>query len=372
MAEPIYLDYQATTPIAPEVWDIMLPWLRDKFANPHSAHKLGREAAATIAVARDKVARLLPAGGEVIFTSGATEAINLGILGYLRANEDPTRREIITIASEHAAVLDTVRYAETLGYPIKILPVLETGLIDIETLKFAVSKATALVCVMQVNNEIGVMQPITKIAEITHQAGAAFFCDAVQGYGREPIADQCDMVALSGHKIYGPKGVGALWKRDGINLAPIIHGGGQETGLRAGTLSPALCVGFGEAAALMADRQESDGAYIKWLWDAAMTSGALDDWTINGSTEARYLGNLNIRREGVDAARLMSELRNIAFSLGSACASGSGRSSHVLAAIGLNAGQAKTSLRLGWGRYTKVDELVYALRQINAAAERQL
>lgn len=372
MAEPIYLDYQATTPLAPEVWAAMTPWLRDKFANPHSAHRLGREAAAALSVARDKVAGLLPSGGEVIFTSGATEAINLAILGYLRGNDDPVRREIITVATEHAAVLDTVRYTETLGYSAKIIAVDGAGLVDIEALRAAISERTALVCVMLVNNEIGVVQPIAALADIAHQAGAAFFCDAVQGYGRSPIADGCDMVALSGHKIYGPKGAGALWKRDGISLAPIMHGGGQEAGLRAGTLSPALCVGLGEAAALMAERREADAAYIERLWEAVMASGALDDWTINGSTEARYHGNLNIRRNGVDAARLMSELRDVAFSLGSACASGSGRSSHVLTAIGLNASEAKTSLRLGWGRYTKVDELVYALGQINAASQRQL
>lgn len=372
MADPIYLDYQATTPLAPEVWDTMTPWLRDKFANPHSAHKLGREAGAAISVARDQVAGLLPAGGEVIFTSGATEAINLGILGYLRANDDPTRREIVTVATEHAAVLDSVRYAETLGYSVKIVPVGHDGLLDIETLNSTVSAATALVAVMLVNNEIGVVQSLTKIADIAHGAGAVFFCDAVQGYGRVDIPQGCDLIALSGHKIYGPKGVGALWRRDGISLAPIVHGGGQEAGLRAGTLSPALCVGLGEAAALMAGRREADTAYIARLWDTAMECGALSNWTINGSTQARYHGNLNIRRGGVDAARLMSELRDIAFSLGSACASGSGRSSHVLAAIGLNAAEAKTSLRLGWGRYTKVDELVYALGQINVAAERQL
>lgn len=372
MADPVYLDYQATTPLAPEVWEAMAPWLRDKFANPHSAHRLGREAAAAVSIARDKVAELLPSGGDVIFTSGATEAINLGILGYLRGANDPARREIVTLATEHAAVLDTMRYAETLGYSLKILTVDGDGLVDPAAVCEAVSERTALVAAMLVNNEIGVVQQITALADIAHDAGALFFCDAVQGYGRVPIPDECDMIALSGHKIYGPKGVGALWRRHDVRLAPVVHGGGQEAGLRSGTLSPALCVGLGEAAGLMAERQYADALYVKRLWDAVMEAGVLDGWTINGSLQARYHGNLNIRRDGVDAARLMSELRDIAFSLGSACASGSGRSSHVLSAIGLRSSEAKTSLRLGWGRYSKVDELVGALAQINAAAEQQL
>lgn len=372
MADPIYLDYQATTPLAPEVWEAMTPWLRDKFANPHSAHRLGREAAAAVSIARDKVAGLLPQGGDVIFTSGATEAINLGILGYLLKTNNPARREVVTLASEHAAVLDTVRYAETLGFVAKIVGVDEAGLVDLAAVREAVSERTALVAAMLVNNEIGVVQPIAELADIAHEAGAIFFCDAVQGYGREAIPDNADMIALSGHKIYAPKGVGALWRRHDVTLAPVVHGGGQEAGLRSGTLSPALCVGLGEAAGLMAERQEADAADVEKLWDAVMGSGVLKDWTINGSVEARYHGNLNIRREGVDAARLLSELRDIAFSLGSACASGSGRSSHVLAAIGLSASEAKTSLRLGWGRYSKVDELVGAMADINAAAEKQL
>jgi len=225
-----------------------------------------------------------------------------------------------------------------------------------------------LVEVMLVNNEIGVIQPVAKIAERAHQAGALFLCDAVQGYGRVPIPDSCDLIAISAHKMHGPKGVGALWIRDGVKLAPLLHGGDQEGG-RSGTLSPALCAGFGAAAALMAERREEDAAHVERLWSLAVDR--LRGWTINGSTEYRYHGNLNIRRDGLDVARLMSDLRDIAFSAGSACASGSGRSSHVLRAIGLTDAEARSSIRLGFGRYTTEAELAEALDRIVAAAEAQ-
>lgn len=372
MADTIYLDYQATTPLAPEVWEAMMPWLRDKFANPHSAHRLGREAAAAISVARGHVAQLLPPDGEVIFTSGATEAINLGIIGALKGMREAGRREIVTVATEHAAVLDTIQHLEGTGYKVTVLPVREDGLISPGMLEEVLSKNTALVAAMLVNNEIGVIQPVSELAELAHKSGALFFCDAVQGYGRVAIPSNCDLVALSGHKIYGPKGVGALWRRNNVTLSPITFGGGQEAGLRAGTLSPALCVGLGEAARLMVEQRENDDAHINRLWDAVMDAGILHKWLINGSTEHRYHGNLNIRRSGVDAGRLMSVVRDVAFSLGSACASGSGRSSHVLASLGLTNGEAKTSLRFGWGRYTKEAELISALGLIDEAAERQM
>jgi cysteine desulfurase len=178
------------------------------------------------------------------------------------------------------------------------------------------------------------------------------------------------MIAISGHKIYGPKGVGALWLRDGLDLPPLIHGGGQEGGLRSGTLSPALCVGLGEAARLMAEQREADAAHVEALWIRARALFA--DWTLNGSEEARYHGNLNLRRDGIDGARLMSECREIALSLGSACASGSGRASHVLRALGLSEKQARSSIRLGFGRYTTMEEVEEVAAAINAAAARQL
>ena len=203
-----------------------------------------------------------------------------------------------------------------------------------------------------------------------HAQGGLLLCDAVQAFGRMHIPNGPDMIAISAHKMHGPKGIGALWVRDGISLTPQMLGGGQEQGMRSGTLSPALCAGFGAAAKLVADRMEADAAHVATLWNHAMA--AFSDWTINGSATARYKGNLNIRRDRVDAARLISECRNIAFSAGSACASGSGRPSHVLRAIGLTDAQAKSSIRLGFGRYTTVEEIDIAAQEINRAAEAML
>jgi cysteine desulfurase len=211
---------------------------------------------------------------------------------------------------------------------------------------------------------------VAELASLARGQGALFFCDAVQGFGRVPLPLQaCDMVAVSAHKVHGPKGVGALWIRNGVEIDPLLHGGGQEGGLRSGTLSPALCVGFGEAARLLSKRGDEDGAHVARLWTRARE--LTQDWTLNGSAEHRYHGNLNLRRPGLDSARLISELRQIAFSSGSACASGSGRPSHVLAAIGLSGREARGSIRIGFGRYTTEEDLVEALTLINEAAARQ-
>jgi cysteine desulfurase len=369
----IYLDYQATTRLAPEAAAAMRPWLEDKFANPHSPHRLGREAAAAVEVARERVAAALGSwagDGKLYFTSGATEAINWSLKGAA-FRLPPERRRIVTLATEHAAVLDTVAWLGTQGFEVDVLDVGMNGLAFNEQIRKRIDRRTGLVAAMLVNNEIGVIQPIARIARLARGRGALFFCDAVQGYGRVPLAgDHCDMIALSAHKVHGPKGIGALWVRQGVELDPLVHGGGQEGGLRSGTLSPALCVGFGEAARLLVERQAEDRAHVRRLWRRAVSMMAA--WTLNGSRDRRYRGNLNLCRPGVDAARLISELRDIAFSAGSACASGSGRPSHVLAAIHLNELEARSSIRLGIGRYTTEEELVEALALIDAAANRQL
>ncbi len=357
-----YLDYQATTPLAPASLAAMLPWLESQHANPHSPHREGRRAKAAVEVARDQVAALLPPGGRVAFTSGATEALNWAIKG--------TNGPIVTLASEHAAVLDTVAAEAARGRQVTILPVGTDGLVDLDAASAALPPGTGLVAAMLVNNEIGVVQPIAALAEIAHAAGALMLCDAVQGYGRIPIPDTVDLVAISAHKIHGPKGIGALWIRDGIDLAPLMHGGAQEAPGRSGTLSPALCAGFGVAAQLMADRKDQDAAHIDRLWSLALDRLG-PGWTINGATDRRYHGNLNVRRDGLDVNRLMSDLRDIAFSAGSACASGSGRSSHVLRAIGLTEAQARSSIRLGFGRYTTETDLRDAVDAIATAAKAQ-
>ncbi|UUL83250.1 cysteine desulfurase family protein [Sphingomonas qomolangmaensis] len=365
----IYLDYQATTPLAPEALAAMAPWLQTQHANPHSPHAPGRKAKAAVEVARDWIAGLLPEDGRVAFTGGATESLNWAIKG--------TTGPIVTLATEHAAVLDTVQAEAARGRTVTVLPVGADGLVDLDAARAAIVPGTGLVAAMLVNNEIGVIQPIAQLAALAHDAGALMLCDAVQGYGRVPVPTGCDLIALSAHKIYGPKGIGALWLRDGVKLAPLMHGGNQEDG-RSGTLSPALCAGFGAAARLMAERAAEDAAHVERLASVAAemlglapAPGHGEGWHANAPTAPRYPGNLNLHRAGLDVARLMSECRDIAFSAGSACASGSGRSSHVLRAIGLSEAQARASIRIGFGRYTKEDELIDALTRIDAAARAQ-
>lgn len=361
----IYLDYQATTPLAPEAREAMLPWLggpdSQGFGNPHSAHRMGRMAAAVVEAARDDVAALLPSGGRVIFTATATEALNMVLRG--------TTGDVLTFATEHAAVLDCERPLREEGRNFEVLPVSGEGAADVDALRAAIGPDTGLVAAMLVNNETGTINPVEGIAAIAHRAGALVLCDAVQAFGRILIPDCVDAIAISAHKIHGPKGIGALWLRDGIKLDPLIFGGGQEQGLRSGTLSPALCAGFGAAAKLSGERMETDAAHVEALWNRAHELFA--GWTLNGSETARWKGNFNIRREGLDVSRLMSDLRDVCFSAGSACASGSGRPSHVLRAIGLSDAQAKSSIRLGFGRYTTLDEIEAAAAQINAAATAQ-
>lgn len=359
----IYLDYQATTPLAPEAREAMLPWLGGPetkgFANPHSPHRPGRAAAAAVEVAREKVAALLPEGGRVVFTSGATEAINLAVKGGLQRFDAGS---LAVSAIEHAAVLDCAE-AMRERYATCLLPVNAQGTVphDID-----LPAGTRLLAVMQVNNEIGTIQPVDAIAKRAREAGALVLCDAVQGAGKIAPPENADFVAISAHKLCGPKGIGALWVRDGVELEPVQHGGGQEQGLRSGTLSPALCAGFGAAAALSMARKDPDEAHLRDLWRRAR--GILSRWMLNGSAQERWPGNLNVRLDGLDVARLMSDVRDVAFSAGSACAGGSGRPSHVLGALGLTPEQAKGSIRLGFGRYTTINELEDACARLDAAA----
>lgn len=355
----IYLDYQATTPLAPEAREAMLPWLggpdSDHFGNPHSTHRMGRMAMAAIEVARERVAALFPSGGRVVFTSGATEAINLAIRGSGEGGA------IAASAIEHAAVLDT---AGALG-PVHTIPVDCDGLADSAV---PLPPETRLICVMQVNNEIGTVLDSAAWQARAQQAGALLLSDAVQAAGKAPVAE-ADLIAVSAHKLHGPKGIGALWVRDGVDLFPQTTGGGQEQGLRSGTLSPALIAGFGAAARLALARRDADAAHVAALWMRARE--LFDGWTLNGSATQRWHGNLNIRRDGLDVARLMSDCRSVMFSAGSACASGSGRPSHVLRAIGLSDAQARSSIRLGFGRYTTLEQLEVAAAAIISAADSQ-
>jgi len=366
----IYLDYQATTPVAPEVAEAMQPWIEEKFANPHSPSTAGREAAAAIEVARGQVERAIGLrGGSVAFTGSATEALNWALKGTIE-KALAGRNRIITVSTEHAAVLDTCEWLAGQGADLTVLPVGADGLLDLADLEQELDQRVALVAVMLVNNEIGVIQPIAEIARLAHSCGALMLCDAVQGLGRIEIPNGPDLVAVSAHKIHGPKAIGALWMRQGAEPASLIHGGGQERGLRSGTLSPALCVGFGMAAKLASERREADHDHVEQLWITAGSS-LTTDWIINGSMTDRYHGNLNICWPGVDAARIIADIRDVAFSLGSACASGSGRPSHVLRALGLSDRDARSSIRLGFGRYTTENEVIDAVNRIDAAARAQ-
>ena len=359
-AQFIYLDHQATTPLAPEARAAMLPWLSGPesigFANPHSMHRAGRAAAAAVEVAREQVAGLLPKDGRVIFTSGATEALN-------QALRTVPRGGIAVSAIEHSAVVNA---ALASGTAVQELPVSADGLVDPEV-EFA--EGTGLVAVMQVNNEIGTIQPVAQLAKRAHDIGALFLCDAVQGAGKLAPPEEADLIAITAHKLYGPKGIGALWVRNGVKIGEMIHGGGQEGGLRSGTLSPALCAGFGAAAALANTRMDVDFQHLSGL--AALARSILARWTVNGSETARWPGNLNLRLDGLNFPRLLSDCRTIAFSAGSACGSGTGAPSRVLSAIGLDAKEARNSIRLGFGRYTTRDEVEQACRAIEAAAAAQ-
>ncbi len=366
----IYLDYQATTPLAPEALAAMQPLLEEGFGNPHSPHRMGRAAKAAVELARDRIAAPFGPAGRLLFTSGATEALNWAIKG-IAETAPPDRPRIVTTAVEHAAVLDTVGWLAGRGHDVVVLPVDAQGIVDCDAAREAINGRTALVAAMLVNNEIGTIQPIAELGAMARAAGALMLCDAVQGYGRVSLpVEACDMIAISAHKIHGPKGIGALWLRDGVAPAPLMHGGAQEGGLRSGTLAPALCAGFGAATALAFERIKADAAHVEALWTRARVALG-GDWLLNGSADRRWHGNLNIRREGLDVSRLMSEVRDVAFSAGSACASGSGRLSHVLKAIGLSDAEARSSIRLGFGRSTTPEEIDRAMTMIREAADRQ-
>lgn len=369
---PIYLDYQATTPLAPEALRAMRPYLEERFGNPHSPHLYGREADAAVETARAQVASVIAVASErLFFTSGATESVNWALKGAISA-PGQTRRRLVTIATEHACVLDTAEWLRSIGADVVVLPVGGDGLVDMDAARRAITAETALLSVMAVNNEIGVIQPVAALSALARDVGALVHVDAAQAYGKLPVdAALCDFISISAHKIYGPKGIGALWIRPGVAAAPFMHGGGQEgPGLRSGTLSPALCAGFGAAAAVAKTRMEDDLAHVEQLWTRALEAIG-GEWRLNGSADARYRGNLNLLLPGVDAARLISDVRGAAFSAASACASGSGRPSHVLSALGLSGAEARSSIRIGFGRYTTEDEIDDAFALMNAAIARQ-
>lgn len=372
MTLPIYLDYGATTPLDPAVAAAMAPWGVAGFGNPHSAHLWGYQAKAAVETARGHIAALINAPVESIaFTSGATESNNWAIKGLLTA-PGQSRRRIVTLATEHSSVLETAHYLASIGATLTIVPVRADGLVDPGDLARALGEDVALVSVMAVNNEIGVVQDLAAIGRLAHGLGAVFHVDAAQGFGKVPIdVEACgiDLMSLTAHKIYGPKGVGALYRRPFTTITPLLHGGGQEDG-RSGTLPTALIAGLGEAARIAAARMAADHAHALAL-RAALLAALTVPHQVNGSLAQRWPGNLNLSFPGV-AIPLLHRLPGLALSSGSACAAVTGRASHVLTALGLPEATAKASLRLGFGRFTTMAEIAAAAQQINNAVAAHL
>jgi len=374
MKTPIYLDYQASTPIDSRVLDAMMPYLTTKFGNPHSAsHAFGWEANAGIEIARDQIADLIGCDEkEVTFASGATESNNHILRGVMERFKGK-KTHLITVETEHSAVLEAAREAVRLvGGRLTILPVKSDGLIDLDTLKNAITEETALVSVMMVNNEIGVIQPIELIAKICHESDVLFHTDAAQAVGKIPVdvkALDVDYMSFTAHKFYGPKGIGATFSKRGKKrlVSPQMSGGEQQLGFRSGTLSPALCAGIGAAAALCKDELRHDGVQLKAKRDHFLTGirAVHPEIIIHGSMEHRFVGNLNIAFPGLDGAVLSAELKQVAISSSSACSSTSNMPSRVLSALGMSDAIAQSSLRIGFGRMTTEEEVDFAISEIN-------
>jgi cysteine desulfurase len=348
------------------------------FGNPGSRqHAFGREAARIVDSTRRRIADSLGvASGEIVFTSGATESDNLALQGVARASAD-RGRHLVALATEHHAVLDTIAALGREGWQTSLVPVGTDGLVDPSELEAALRSNTVLVAAMAVNNEIGVIQPIEDIGRLCRSRGIWLFCDAAQAPGRLDLAalvPWVDLLALTGHKAYGPKGIGLLWRRrSGSNpppLAPLLHGGGQEGGLRPGTLPVPLIAGLAEAVALAEEAREADESRLRTLadrlWAGLASRGARP--VHNGSRVRRVAGNLNLRFPGLEAAALMAAVPEVAVSAGAACTTESPRPSHVLTALGLSAAECRSSLRFGLGRFTTAAQIDLAAERFGAAA----
>lgn len=367
---PIYLDYQATTPLDPRVLDAMMPYLTDNFGNPHSVeHSFGWQADAAVEIARKQVAELIGATQEeIIFTSGATESNNLALKGIAFAHH-PVKNHIITAKTEHECVLASARTLEGMGFDVTYLNVDHDGLIDLQDLESAISEKTSLVSVMAVNNEIGVIQNLKGVGDLCKARGVIFHSDAAQAIGKIPLDVQSmniDVMSISGHKIYGPKGIGAIYVRKGTPILPLFDGGGQEQGLRSGTLAPAQCVGLGEACAIAFEYMEKESEHIRKLSTRLLEKlkSNLNNIRLNGSDMQRFWGNLNLTFDNVKSDLLVADLKDIAVSTGSACSSAKQKSSYVLEALGHSKKEIDASIRIGIGRMTSEEEVDHAAEHI--------
>lgn len=370
--DTIYLDNHATTAVDPEVLQALLPWLSERFGNPSSkAHRFGRDADSAVTQARRTIAATFGArSDQLILTSGATESVNLAIRGIAAA--DPRRKHVIALATEHKAVLDSVAAVERAGGSSTILPVTPEGLVDLEALRDAITDETVLVCAMAVNNETGVIQPLEAIGQICAERNVWFFCDAAQAPGRTRIDVErmrISAMSITAHKCYGPKGSGALYlRRESVPVQPLLVGGGQEHGLRSGTLATHQVVGL--AAALhrcdvLFDEEDRRIAALRDRLLRGLEDG-IEEVRVNGSLSARCAGNLNVMFPGADANTLMMALSDLAVSSGSACSTGAVKPSHVLTAMGIQAELARCSIRFGIGRFNSEAEIDYAIDRVVA------
>ena len=379
---PIYLDNQSTTRIDPRVLEAILPYFTEDYGNPHSSsHAYGRIAAEAIERARGEITALIHADPrEIVFTSGATESNNLAIKGashFARAypRDGQARDHIIALQTEHKCVLESCKELEREGFSITYLPVEPSGLVSLAALEEAMSERSLLVSVMAAHNEIGVIQPLAEIGALCRSHGVLFHSDAAQAFGKIPLdveAMKIDLLSISGHKIYGPKGVGALYvrRRPRVRLLPLIDGGGQERGLRSGTLPTPLCVGLGRAAAIAGDEMAEDAERLRRLRDGLLRNLArrLPGLRLNGDAERRLTGSLNLTLPGIPAQALIEACPSIAISTGSACTSASVEPSYVLRALGLSDELANASIRVGLGRFTTAAEVEFAADALAAAA----
>lgn len=372
---PIYMDYQATTPMDKRVLDVMIPYFTEKFGNPHSrSHSLGWESGEAIEVARKQIADLIKADAkEIIFTSGATEANNLALKGVCHFYKDQ-KKHIITVKTEHKCVLDACRHLEQEGFEVTYLPVDEYGMLDLELLEKSIRPDTSIVSVMAINNEVGVIQPIKEIGQICKKHGVFFHTDAAQAFGKIPLDVNnmnIDLMSISAHKIYGPKGIGALYvrRKPRVRIEPLINGGGQERGLRSGTVPTPLVVGFGKAAEIAGASMEADYKKIKALADKFCSKiiDSIPDVYLNGHKDFRWPGCINISFAYIEGESLILAIKELAVSSGSACTSASLEPSYVLRALGVEEELAHTSIRFGIGRFTTEEELDYVVEIIQKA-----
>jgi cysteine desulfurase len=374
---PIYMDYQATTPMDPRVLDAMMPYFTERFGNPHSRnHKFGWEAEDSIEKAREEIALLINADPkEIIFTSGATESNNLALKGAANFYGD-RKNHIITLTTEHKCVLDTCRHLEQEGFKITYLPVEINGIVDLEKLESVITDKTLMISIMAVNNEIGVIQPLASIGKICKKRDVFFHTDAAQAFGKIPLDVRemnINLMSISGHKIYGPKGVGAIFvgRHPRVRLNAIISGGGQERGMRSGTLPTPLIVGLGKAASIAKQEMESESKKLKKLHNKLVNELLAIPYTyLNGDRDRRIPGNVNISFSCIEGESMMGAIKDIAVSSGSACTSSSLEPSYVLRAIGLDEELAHTSIRFGLGRFTTEEEVDYAIASVIKAVQR--